>query len=247
MTHAGELVTLTHETRALDERPGDDGRRRRGQLITQGVAAGRRATPWTWCWDDMGGKEAGRAVDAIRAREEESGGKSRHRQTEIGHGQRRKRSSGGAMVLASSLVDHDVTPMSYEVMVAAIGSYLGSYRWDHFVTLSTQGGVSNARLDCEFRQYVRQLARSTQGPIAWVYFMECEAGGHGLHLHALLAGTGALTTKRIEKRWLGNTRVSVYDPTRGARWYVPKGIARNWVHWDVSWREAPRQGDVACA
>ena len=67
------------------------------------------------------------------------------------------------------------------------------------------------------------------------------SGAH--HLHALVSGTQSLTAKRIAHAWrLGDSRVTVYDPTKGGAWYVSKTVGDAAAEFDLSPRMPPRIG-----
>jgi hypothetical protein len=110
----------------------------------------------------------------------------------------------------------------------AWGDDLAGYEWHHFVSLTTRAPVPVPRLLREFEQrWVRKLARAAQRPLAWFLAIEGTAAGWP-HLHALIYGTRGLAVRQLERAWpLGNTRVYVYDPARGAAWYVVKHLARD--------------------
>ena len=121
-------------------------------------------------------------------------------------------------------------------------SFLRSFRWSHFATLTTSELVSVARLRREFvHGFVRGLARPAKRPLAWFYAIEPHADGQRYHVHALLAHTESLRVAQLERAWkLGNTSIVVYDPRRGAAEYVSQYLAANPDHYDISRRPLPR-------
>ncbi len=109
----------------------------------------------------------------------------------------------------------------------AMGEFLSAYEWSHFVTLTTRTPRSQERILRVFEQrFVRPLARVTQTKIPYFYVVESvlPAGGFP-HIHALLGSTEPLPNRLIEKTWTeGFSRVTKYDPRKGAAWYLTKSI-----------------------
>ena len=128
----------------------------------------------------------------------------------------------------------------------AWAEFLQQADWSHFATLTTSEPVSVDRLRREFvAGFVRRLARPAQRPLAWFYAMEPSADGQRHHVHALLAHTESLNVAQLGRAWkLGNTRILVYDPRRGAAGYVSKHLAANPELYDVSRRHLPRGGNL---
>jgi hypothetical protein len=125
---------------------------------------------------------------------------------------------------------------------ADLTDYLSGREWSHFVTLTTSRARSDDSIVRVFtNRFIRPLARHAQSPVAWFYAIERDrAFETSPHLHALLAGTAALTTATISAAWpLGFTNVKLYDPTRGAASYVTKSVLADVDSYDFSRRSAP--------
>jgi hypothetical protein len=121
-------------------------------------------------------------------------------------------------------------------------SWLQLARWSHFVTLTTRELVSVDRLRHEFvHGFVRRLAKAAQRPLGWFYAIEMHGDRERPHVHALLSGTEALHVDQVVRHWrAGHSRITVYDPRRGAAQYVGKTLARNPDCYDISRRRPPR-------
>lgn len=79
----------------------------------------------------------------------------------------------------------------------------------------------------------------------YFYAIESHLSGYP-HLHALLAGTASLTVRQLEQRWeSGHSRIVVYDPMRGAAFYVSKSLLDVCGEYDVSKRMPPRRYEAA--
>ena len=134
------------------------------------------------------------------------------------------------------------TDISHRIR-AECASFLQSVRWSHFATLTTRELVSVDRIKREVvHGFARRVARAAQRPLAWFYAIEPHADGERYHVHALLAHTEVLEIGQLERAWkLGNTRIVVYDPQRGAADYVSKHLAYNPDLYDLSRRPLPRR------
>jgi hypothetical protein len=127
----------------------------------------------------------------------------------------------------------------------AWAAHLGAYEWHHFATLTSRTPRSRTGLVREWAPvFVRRLERRAQRRIDWYVAAERGASGEW-HLHALLYGTGALSTADVERAWkIGHTRVRVYDPNRGAAGYVAKAVLDSDAWYDVSRRPPPLRAVV---
>ena len=105
------------------------------------------------------------------------------------------------------------------------GAWLNKYKWDHFVTLTTEHSMSEQRLLRKFQdQFVRQLDRMAQRPISWFRAVEYSANGQP-HLHVLVWANGELSDRQLKRAWpLGITDVDAYDPSLGGAYYVTKTV-----------------------
>jgi len=105
------------------------------------------------------------------------------------------------------------------------GAWLNKYKWDHFVTLTTEHSMSEHRLLRKFQdQFVRRLDKVAQRPISWFYVVEYSANREP-HLHVLLWANGKLSRRQLETAWkLGYTEVRAYDRSLGGTYYVTKTV-----------------------
>lgn len=118
---------------------------------------------------------------------------------------------------------------------AAYTEFLKQFEWSHFATF-TAATSSDDRLRHRLPQTIRQLERVAQGPVraCWVR----ERGTCGTpHLHVLLTGTECLSCKQIDRAWrIGRADVQIYDPARGAVFYLTKSLLDADALWDLSSR-----------
>ena len=123
----------------------------------------------------------------------------------------------------------------------AMGNWLRCRAWEHFLTLTTVGRISSGGLLRHFRtHYVRRLASVARQGVAWFAVVERTPGGQ-LHLHALTAGTAAVTETELERHWvLGIGEAQSYSADRRGPEYITKTLGCIEAHdcWDLSWREA---------
>jgi hypothetical protein len=130
-------------------------------------------------------------------------------------------------------------------VLRAWGAYLHEFSWDHFATLTFRYPQSVDTAIREILNWVRHLSKDTQRPIPCFYAIERGASGW-LHVHMLTAGTASLTVEKMRKAWrAGISRIEVFDQTRGAAWYVSKGLLGRCEWYDVSRRRAPLRRAVA--
>lgn len=121
----------------------------------------------------------------------------------------------------------------------ALGRYLQTWHWHHFLTLTTAWRTSETELRTLFQAgMIRRLARVAQRPIA--YFFAIERAGNAdprPHIHALIAGTDLLTVDRIRLSWRhGYGSVRRYDPRRDAALYSTKDLLLDPDSYDFSRR-----------
>ena len=84
-------------------------------------------------------------------------------------------------------------------------------------------------------QFVRQCTKLAQCRVPYVFAVEQGGSGSHTHIHALLYGTEAISCARLAEVWRhGRAKVEVYDPTRGAAFYLPKESDQSDFTWDMS-------------
>ena len=92
-------------------------------------------------------------------------------------------------------------------------------------------------------RFIRNVAWAAQGPVPWLYVIERSQAGV-YHIHALLAGTRALSIEQVRHSWkLGVSQVARYSQLGGAPWYLAKTLGQSdehWEHFDLSRRMPPR-------
>lgn len=117
---------------------------------------------------------------------------------------------------------------------AAWGNLLSKVAWSQYLTLTSDSPISADRLLQDFRQrYVRRAEQLVQRPVYWFAVVEGIQIGFP-HLHALMAGTNALSITQLERLWKrGYTRILQYDPGKGAAHYIVKEFGPRNRDWDV--------------
>ncbi len=91
-----------------------------------------------------------------------------------------------------------------------------------------------------------RLEQRAHRRVDWFYAVEAGSGGW-VHLHALTSGTAGLWPAALHAAWPhGWTRVTRFDPGRGAAHYVTKNIAHEMVEYDIS-PKLTEQRDVGMA
>ena len=132
-------------------------------------------------------------------------------------------------------------------LVKSFGDYVADFRWCHWFTGTPASlNCSPHRLKAFFEGvFVRRLEHGAQQRVCWIHSIERSPGGI-FHVHAVMSGTDRLVTSYIAKRWsFGRADVDLYDPTRGAAWYLAKYYGDDRAHWeqfDCSWRMPERVG-----
>lgn len=109
----------------------------------------------------------------------------------------------------------------------ALGMYLSTRRWDHFVTLTVDRGAPADRLLRLYQDtFIRRLAFAARRRIDHFYAIEHDRlSGRFAHLHALLHGTAALDVSDMRGLWpYGFTDLSPYDRRQRGAHYVVKGL-----------------------
>jgi hypothetical protein len=129
----------------------------------------------------------------------------------------------------------------------AWGPFLHQFDWDHVATLTFRHSPSVDAAIREFLNWIRRLSKRTQCAIPW--FCALERGHSGwLHHHVLMAGTASLTVETMRETWWtsgGISKIEVFDPARGAAWYVSKGVPGGCKWYDVTRRWPPIRHAVA--
>lgn len=144
--------------------------------------------------------------------------------------------------------------------LAAMGDFLSTYPWAHWCTLTyrppaaerdagrvpMQWGRWRKRISSSMpvslpyalRQWIafERTVRVNAGlPLFWFYGVEHGDRFGRLHLHALLGNTERLPTSRLAGHWTaGFARITEYDPTRGASYYITKYVSKEMTEWDIS-------------
>lgn len=88
-----------------------------------------------------------------------------------------------------------------------------------------------------WRKYLRQLERAAGARLFWFYGIEYGERFGRLHVHALTGNTERVPTGTLASMWAaGWSRNLVYDPNKGAGWYLAKYMAPwdDLAEWDIS-------------
>ena len=121
---------------------------------------------------------------------------------------------------------------------AAWGEFL-TRDWSHFATLtmnrSGSGPVpTEAALRGELRRFLDRVHSMVNQEPQYAAVMEGLRVGNG-HWHLLIADCGYLSPSKVRRAWkAGVAEVEPYDPSRGAAYYLAKGIEREPDSIDVS-------------
>jgi hypothetical protein len=141
----------------------------------------------------------------------------------------------------ASLSRGSVPNANSDQLPEAWGAFLHQFAWDHVATLTFRHSPSVDAAIREFLNWIRRLSKRTQGAIPW--FSALERGRSGwLHHHVLTAGTASLTVETMRETWWtwgGISKIEVFDPARGAAWYVSKGVPERCAWYDVTRRRPP--------
>lgn len=105
------------------------------------------------------------------------------------------------------------------------GAWIRAFPWHHWVTLTFADPASREYAWSAFEAFIRRLERKGSG-VWWCAVQEERWEGRHVHLHALLGGTDQLRTDEIAAAWKAGKikKVVVYDPPRGAAWYLAKEV-----------------------
>jgi hypothetical protein len=128
--------------------------------------------------------------------------------------------------MRAPMLEHEsTTPWDKEKALRHVwGAWLQGFAWDHVATLTFGLAPTLNTASRALQSWLRRLARNAQRRVAC--FHSIERGGSGfLHVHALTVGTSILRIEQLDAAWpSGITRIEVYDASRGAPWYVTKGV-----------------------
>ena len=125
------------------------------------------------------------------------------------------------------------------------GDFVRSLEWSRCVHLTVDGNWSAERLQQRFeREFVRFATKVLQGPVRYAFVIEGGPLGDRAHLHGLLYFTSTLDRTRLAQAWrYGRAEVTVYDPHRGAAYYLAKEIGGRALGYGVSGRLPPLCAD----
>jgi hypothetical protein len=108
----------------------------------------------------------------------------------------------------------------------ALGAFLhGRAAWSHWITCTyADGGVNRGMVQRDLRRWAQSAAKIHGAHVTFAVGIEDQLRGTP-HFHALGAfpiGT-SVTCRQLERLWWhGHARVVVFDPARGAAWYLAK-------------------------
>lgn len=119
-------------------------------------------------------------------------------------------------------------------------SWLRTFDWHHYVTLTFRWSVPADMAEAYFRRWARRVEQRAQCRLDWFLILEYSCAG-AVHIHALVGNTDVLRPHELAAAWhWGWTRIVRYDPRRGAASYVSKHLTKPGFHYDIS----PRLGKV---
>lgn len=129
-----------------------------------------------------------------------------------------------------------------EVNQSAIyGNWIHQWPWDHFATFTFGRVLSPSTCEHHWKAFIDSLERYTRGRTGWIRATEGRWSGCGkpyipLHYHALLIYKNPPAPGAVEAMWgskSGDGKVEIYDPARGAAWYVTKMFSYNDYDFDL--------------
>jgi len=101
--------------------------------------------------------------------------------------------------------------------------------WRLWVTLTFREPKSPHSAERHFRRFVRVICSDRREPVWSFYGIEWFQDGEAVHIHALI---GYMTPCLVRPFWewwhshYGRALIEVYDPHKGAAWYVTKYILK---------------------
>lgn len=131
-------------------------------------------------------------------------------------------------------------------------SWIHRWPWHHFATFTFGRVLSPSTCEHHWKTFINSLERYTRGRIGWLRVPEGRWSGCGkpyisLHYHALLIYKHPPAPGVVEAMWgakSGDAQVEVYDPGRGAAWYITKMFPKNDCDFDLGGLEYfPVPGD----
>lgn len=129
---------------------------------------------------------------------------------------------------------------------AAMATWLSTFEWDYFCTLTFSHPRRSNALSLVPRWIERSHFLDPMGDcLAW-FAEEYHSDGERLHLHGLLHSSHGVEWERLRRAWIkiGRCKIERYDPSRGAVDYCAKYIAKDAVgrgDWQLfEWSEGRR-------
>jgi len=113
---------------------------------------------------------------------------------------------------------------------------LKRYSWDHSFTGTFRFPCSSDFALRRFATFAGSFTAQTQGPIPYFVVTEPTLTDQ-VHVHALLRGTRAITTRALEARWHlrnGYAEAALFDPLGTMTAYVTKRLTSQRSEWDLS-------------
>ena len=115
-------------------------------------------------------------------------------------------------------------------LVSAYGDFISQWPWDHYAAFTFGRQMSQSRCIRHWDDFVDSTGRLTRGRVGWVRADEQRRSGYGspeipLHSHALLRYQNVPAPEAVAGLWkskAGDAQVEIYDPARGAAWYLAK-------------------------
>jgi hypothetical protein len=127
--------------------------------------------------------------------------------------------------------------------------WLSTFSWTFFVTLSFRRPITGGTSFKHFKRLLWYVANKNKVDVRAFAGVEWYHDREGKHIHALIGYDGENTFRSYHEWWYehyGLDRWEVYDPRRGAGYYVTKYILKednDSATWDV-FVERPRKYDL---
>lgn len=106
-------------------------------------------------------------------------------------------------------------------LMQAFGETLSQYRWEYWLTLTTELPIKNSQVRSIINELLKYLKVPKKASIFWV--SEWFSSGLSQHIHALII-TGQ-PKEKLESYWkkrFGLINIVEYDPTKSAAFYIAK-------------------------
>src|SRR5690348_445062 len=105
-------------------------------------------------------------------------------------------------------------------------AFLSQFDWDHMVTLTYRGWLSEEEAERRVKNWLRHLCQLAQAQVGYVVCLERGEGAR-VHFHGVLQGTRRLKKGGIARSWKhGRSQVDKFDCARNGLAYVTKDLSQ---------------------